>query len=101
MAIPADLEIYQEDVAVDTVFYAKNSGRGDERQNSAIEVTGGTVNIYGSMHKPSTAPSDMSLDRSSFSGIDTFGFIPTYLYFETSTGSPVVTLSMIETQEVV
>lgn len=102
MAIPDDLEEYQETLAADTLYYAKNSGRGPaERQNSIMEVKGGTVNIYGSMSKPTITPGDLSLWESDFSGIDVFGAVMTYIYIETSTGTPIITVSSIEVQEVV
>lgn len=98
MAQPNDLETYQTDVAVDALFYVKNSGRGAEREDSIIEVTGGTVNIWGSLHKPATPLTDMTEDQTAFEGFDIFASVPTWLYFETDTGSPVVTLSSIEVE---
>ena len=96
MAQPTDLEEYQTDADLDTLYYAKNSGKGTEREDSVIEVTGGTVNIFGSLHKPTTPTTDMTQDQTGFTGIDVFASVPTWLYFETDTGSPVVTLSSIE-----
>jgi len=93
---PTDIEKYQLDAAADTLYYAKNSGRGQERQRSIIEVTGGTVNVLGSLHKPVTPLTDMTETAAGFSGIDTFASVPTWLYFETVSGAPVVTLSSIE-----
>ena len=101
MPIPTDLEVYQQDLSVDTLYYVKNSGKGTERQNSGLSVDGGTVNVYGSLHKPASAPADMILDRGAFSGLDSFAWVPTYLYFEDNTGTPVVTVSSIEAEEVV
>lgn len=96
---PADFEAYQTAAAVDQLYYVKNSGRGTEREDSIIEVTGGTVNIFGSLRKPTTPTTDMSLDRTAFSGIDTFASVPTWIYFEDDTGTPVVTLSSITIEE--
>ena len=80
MAIPIDLESYQQDLSPNTLYYAKNSGRGGspsgEREDSGIIVVGGTVDIYGSLHKPSSPPADMALDRVAFQGLDVFEWIP-------------------------
>lgn len=103
MVIPNDLEEYQITITADTLYYAKNSGRGTERQSSILAVSGGTVNIYGSLSKPVSIPGDMILDEcvSPFSGIDGFGVVPTYIYIQTVTGTPIITASSIEVQEVV
>jgi hypothetical protein len=99
MTIPTDLEAYQTEIVVDKLYYIKNSGRGKEREDSAIEVKGGVVNIYGSINRPTILPNDMTLDRTDFSGLDIFDYLPTFLYL-TGTATEIY-LSSVEVEEVV
>ncbi len=87
----------QTAAAVDTVL-ATSLFYGAEATQLApnIEVTGGTVNIYGSQANPETPPSAMTLTSAGFAGITTFGVIPNYMYFETASGTPVVILTGVK-----
>lgn len=95
MAVPDNIEIYQKELNVDTLYYIKNSGRGVEREDSALSVIDGSVNVYGSLQKPVSPPIDMVLDKSNFSGMDSFGFVPNYFYLESNVGTPTITVSSI------
>lgn len=67
-----------------------DSARGTPTLQPAIQVTGGVVNIYGSLAAPATPPSDMVLARQgeNFSGIDVFAHLPNFMYFTTVSGTP-------------
>ena len=70
-------------INLDTL-YTLEDGSGS---NQAIEVIGGTVDIYGSFKTPSSAPVEMDLTKSGFVGIDKFDVMPKYLYITQDTGT--------------
>lgn len=94
---------YQQTGAVDTLYEAKSTSRGVETVRPFIEVTGGAVNIRGSLTEPTTPATDMPVmeNGSAFEGIEPFAFVPNYLYFEDVSGTPVVTVSGVVLKEVV
>jgi hypothetical protein len=69
--------------------------------NYSMEVLGGAVDVYGSYAEtpPPSPPIDMSLDRLNFTGIDSFGDLPTYIYLDGSATR--ITLNFIEPNEVI
>lgn len=86
------LRLNQQIAAVATLYNAQEYGVNDQLRPS-IEVTGGTVDIYGSQQKPNSPPTGMYKAASAFSGVDVFGMIPNYLYFVTVSGTPVIVVS--------
>lgn len=96
MSIPDDLETYQTEIQLDTLYYIKNSGRGTEREDSAMEVKGGTVDVYGSIDRPLSPPAGMTLDREGFVGIDVFVYVPTFLYLTGDATSIIVSSLVVE-----
>ena len=70
-----------ETVALDTLYELIAVGN-----NPHLEVTGGTVDIYGSDTLPGSPPTGMSFDQEGFVGMDKFAVVPKYLYIEQNTG---------------
>jgi len=71
-----------ETLALDTLYELKGVGN-----NPHIEVTGGTVDIYGSNTQPGSPPTDMAFDAEGFTGFDNFAVIPKYIYISQNTGT--------------
>lgn len=92
------IEDYQKAISLDTLYATKNNGNGVERQNSGIEILGGTATIYGSITLPVSPPTGMTAGATDFEGLDTFGFVPNYLYV-TGTATSVI-VSSIEVEAV-
>ncbi len=61
-----------------------------------IEVVGGTVNVWGSQSAPDSPPTGMSETQAGFGGISSFAVVPNYMFFETASGTPVITLTGIK-----
>ena len=74
----------QSVIALNTLYQIERKLSGDEQP--AIEVIGGTVDIYGSQKTPTGAPAGMYKTATGFTGIDVFGTVPAYLYIAQSTG---------------
>lgn len=102
MPIPTNMDVYQQTISADTLYYIKADTLGrSERIQSGLSVTGGQVNVYGSVQKPTTPLTDMYQSRVNFEGLDWFEWIPTYIYFETVSGVPVIDVSSVLVEEVV
>ena len=72
-------------ILLNTLYQIERNLTGYEQP--AIEVIGGTVDIYGSQKTPTSAPTGMFKTVTGFAGIDSFGIVPNYLYVTQSTGS--------------
>ncbi|MCE6993068.1 hypothetical protein [Dyadobacter sp. CY323] len=75
----------QSPISLNTLYLIERKLAGDEQPG--IEVIGGTVDIYGSQKTPTSAPTGMFKTSAGFSGIDSFGMVPKYLYITQATGT--------------
>ena len=83
------LKAYQQTLQLATLYATSlNAKSGEEQLQQNIEVIGGKVNIWGSQVFPASPPTGMTNSTpGGFSGIDTFGVIPNYLYIEQASGT--------------
>lgn len=85
------LKSFQQEIVVNTLYALTSSGVGSEQGRPSLEVVGTGVSIYGSQALPSSPPAGMALTRQNFTGLDSFGIIPNYIYLTGTATSIVLT----------
>lgn len=95
------LKSYQQVILPDTLYAVTLKGGtwGSEQLQPSIEVIGADCTVYGSQVEPVSAPTGMSVGKSTFQGLEAFGVIPNYLYVSGAATS--IVLSGVEAVEVV
>jgi len=77
---------YQSVLAPNTLYeIMANDLTKANQAKVALEVIGGTVNVFGSFKKPDAAPTNMAQTATGFTGIDELNILPNYIYIQ---GSP-------------
>lgn len=90
------LRPYQKKLALNTLYEVSlDSSARNDQVSPSLEVVGGTVNVLGGENDASivSVPTNMDNTASGFRGIDYFAVIPNYLYIQSVSGTPVVTVS--------
>lgn len=95
------LEHWQKEIQPNTLYKIQmESISANQNLSPSWEVLGGSVKVYGTYdEQPSSPPDGMSVYLENFTGINSFGNIPLYIYLE---GSPTkIILNHIKAEEVV
>lgn len=83
------LRDYQTQINLATLYETRYSGHGVEQIKPSIEIIGGTVDVYVSQTKPSSAPTGMTKIANGAGIVGTFGFeyVPAYMYIAQASGT--------------
>jgi len=83
------LRDYQTQISLATLYETRYTGHGVEQIKPNIEIIGGTVDVYVSQTKPTSAPAGMTIISNGSSIVGTFGFeyVPSFIYVTQSSGT--------------
>lgn len=95
MALQAGI---QKQLNANTLYNVEPLNNGAGQLFARLEVTGGSVNVWGADVLPVSPPTGMSKSTigTAFSGIEVLGTVPNYLYVEIVGGTPVIVLTGVK-----